>query len=164
MSFKSPFPPVEISEDSIYETLFGSISEEDLDRTALIDAGATEGTTYRELIGRINAFAGALAARGIEVGDKVALLSPNTSAFAFVFHGILRAGATATTVNALFTAPEIAKQLTDSGAKMLITITQLGDQAKAAAAQVGLPESAVILLNGTGAVSYKHLTLPTNGW
>ncbi|WP_030176849.1 MULTISPECIES: AMP-binding protein, partial [Actinomycetes] len=114
--------------DSIYETLFGSISEEDLDRTALIDAGATEGTTYRELIGRINAFAGALAARGIEVGDKVALLSPNTSAFAFVFHGILRAGATATTVNALFTAPEIAKQLTDSGAKMLITITQLGDQ------------------------------------
>jgi len=156
MSFNSPFPPVEISEDSIYETLFGSISEEDLDRTALIDAGATEGTTYRELIGRINAFAGALAARGIEVGDKVALLSPNTSAFAFVFHGILRAGATATTVNALFTAPEIAKQLTDSGAKMLITITQLGDQAKAAAAQVGLPESAVILLNGPGEAESPH--------
>ena len=88
MSFKSPYPPVEIPEDAIYEALFGSISEEDLDRTALIDAGATEGTTYRELIDRINAFAGALAARGVEVGDKVALLSPNTSAFAFVFHGI----------------------------------------------------------------------------
>lgn len=156
MSFKSPYPPVEISEDSVYETLFGSISEEDLDRTALIDAGATEGTTYRELIDRINAFAGALAARGVEVGDKVALLSPNTSAFAFVFHGILRAGATATTVNALFTAPEIAKQLTDSGAKMLITITQLGDQAKVAAAQVGLPESAVILLNGPGEAESPH--------
>jgi acyl-CoA synthetase (AMP-forming)/AMP-acid ligase II len=150
MSFKSPYPPVEIPDGSIYETLFGSISEEDLERVALIDAGATEGTSYRELIGRINAFAGALAARGIAVGDKVALLSPNTSAFAFVFHGILRAGATATTVNALFTANEIAKQLTDSGAKMLITITQLADGAKAAAEKVGLPESAVIILNGPG--------------
>ncbi|PXW35403.1 UNVERIFIED_CONTAM: acyl-CoA synthetase (AMP-forming)/AMP-acid ligase II [Williamsia faeni] len=150
MSFKSPYPPVEISDSSVYDTLFGSISEEDLDRVAAIDAGATEGTTYRELIARIDGFAGALAARGIGVGDVVGLLSANTSAFAFVFHGILRAGATATTINALFTAKDIAKQLTDSGAKMLVTITQLEEQAKIAAAEVGIPESAVIILNGPG--------------
>ncbi len=47
MSFKSPYPPVEIPDGSIYETLFGNISEDDLERTALIDAGATEGTSYR---------------------------------------------------------------------------------------------------------------------
>ncbi len=150
MSFKSPYPPVEIPEGSLYETLFGTISDDDLERVALIDAGATEGTSYGELIGRINAFAGALAARGIGVGDRVALLSPNTSAFAFVFHGILRSGATATTVNALFTANEIAKQLVDSGAKMLITVSQLADGAKAAATKVGLPDSAVVILNGPG--------------
>lgn len=150
MSFKSPYPPVEISDTSVYDTLFGSVSEEDLDRVAAIDAGATEGITYRELIARIDGFAGALAARGIGVGDVVALHSANTSAFAFVFHGILRSGATATTINALFTAKDIVKQLKDSGAKMLITITQLEEQAKAAAAEVGLPESAVIVLNGPG--------------
>ena len=63
------------------------------------------------MIARIDAFAGALAGRGIGVGDVVGLLAPNSSAFAVAFHGILRAGATATTINALFTAKDIAKQL-----------------------------------------------------
>ena len=50
------------------------------------------------MITRIDAFAGALAHRGIGVGDVVGLLAPNSSAFAIAFHGILRAGATATTI------------------------------------------------------------------
>ena len=37
-------------------------------------------TTYRDLLARIDAFAGALAARGIGVGDVVALQSPNSPA------------------------------------------------------------------------------------
>ena len=84
------------------------------------------------MIGRIDAFAGALAGRGIGVGDVVGLLSPNSSGFAVAFHGILRSGATATTINALFTAKDIAKQLTDSKAKMLVTVTPLLAQAKKA--------------------------------
>jgi acyl-CoA synthetase (AMP-forming)/AMP-acid ligase II len=49
-----------------------------------------------------------LADRGMGVGDVVALLSPNSSAFAGTFHGILRVGATATTINLLNTASDIA--------------------------------------------------------
>lgn len=132
MTFSSPFPEVDIPTASVYDYLFASLSsssghDEDphLDRVALIDAKSGRQTTYREMLARIDSFAGALAARGIGVGDVVGLLAPNSSAFAVAFHGILRAGATATTINALFTAKDIAKQLTDSQARMLITVTAL---------------------------------------
>lgn len=78
----------------------------------------------------------------------VGLLAPNSSAFAVAFHGILRAGATATTVNALFTAKDIAKQLTDSGAKMLVTVTPMLKQAKEAAAGAGIADGNLVVLDG----------------
>jgi acyl-CoA synthetase (AMP-forming)/AMP-acid ligase II len=150
MSFASPFPEVEIPSSSIYDFLFGRVDEADLDQVALVDAKPGRETTYRELIDRVDAFAGALTGRGIGVGDVVGLLSPNSSGFAVAFHGILRSGATATTINALFTAKDIAKQLTDSNAKMLVTVTPLLPQAKEAAAAVGLADSDLVVLDGEG--------------
>ncbi|HEX2284577.1 MAG TPA: 4-coumarate--CoA ligase family protein [Mycobacterium sp.] len=156
MSIASPFPDVEIPSTSVYDYLFGDIDDVDADRVALVDAKSGRQTTYREMVGRINAFAGALAGRGIGVGDVVGLLSPNSSGFAVAFHGILRAGATATTINALFTAKDIAKQLTDSNAKMLITVTPLLAQAKEAAAGVGLSDADVVVLDGDGEEASGH--------
>jgi acyl-CoA synthetase (AMP-forming)/AMP-acid ligase II len=69
-------------------------------------------------------------------------------AFGSVFHGILRAGGTATTINALYTAEDIAKQLTDSKAKFLFTVSPLLPQAKAAAEQVGIADDHLIVLDG----------------
>ncbi|MCV7279766.1 4-coumarate--CoA ligase family protein [Mycolicibacterium flavescens] len=156
MSFASPFPEVEIPSSSVYDYLFGDIGDADLDRIALVDAKSGRETSYRELIGRVDAFAGALAARGIGVGDVVGLLSPNSSGFAVAFHGILRAGATATTVNALFTASDIAKQLTDSKARMLVTVSALLPQAKEAAAAAGIGDDNLVVLDGDGRQSGGH--------
>ena len=96
MSFTSPFPDVEIPDVSVFEFLFGAVAEEDLARTALVDPKSGATTTYAQLISQIEAAAGALASRGVGVGDVVGILSPNIPAFATVFHGILRAGGTAT--------------------------------------------------------------------
>lgn len=85
--------------------------------------------TYGEMVARIEAFAGALADRGVGVGDVVGLLAQNSSAFAIAFHGILRAGATATTINALFTGKDVTKQLAESRATMLVTVSPLLAQA-----------------------------------
>src|ERR1700741_1825414 len=104
MSFASPFPEVDIPSTGVYDFLFADIDDAHLDRVALTDAKSGRETSYREMIGRIDAFAGALAGRGIGVGDVVGLLSPNSSGFAVAFHGILRAGATATPSNALCNA------------------------------------------------------------
>ncbi len=86
----------------------------------------------------------------------VGLLAPNSSAFAIAFHGILRAGATATTINVLFTAKDIIKQLTDSQAKMLVTVGPLLPQAREAAAAVGLSDDQLVVLDGPGAAADGH--------
>ena len=107
--FQSPYPDVEIPNVSIYDYLFASLDEAALGRVALIDPASGNETTYGALKAQVDALAGALAARGVGVGSVVGLLSPNIPAFATVFHGALRAGATVTTINALYTAAEIEK-------------------------------------------------------
>ncbi|EHI42802.1 hypothetical protein OPAG_09315, partial [Rhodococcus opacus PD630] len=92
VSFKSPFPDVEIPNLSVYDFLFGQVDPADGDRPALIDGASGAVTTYQALIAQIDGVAGALAARGLAVGEVVGLHSPNVPAFASVFHGILRAG------------------------------------------------------------------------
>ena len=147
MVFRSVFPDVDIPDVSVYDFLFASIAPDDLDRPATIDGPSGAVTTYRDLIAQIDAVAGALAARGIGAGDVVALHSPNSPAFAVVFHGILRSGATVTTVNGLYTAHEIATQLSDSGARLLLTVGALAAPADEAAASAGLGADQVIVLD-----------------
>ena len=156
MSFTSPFPDVDIPTASVYEYLFANLDDADADRIALVDTKTGRQHTYREMIERIDIVAGALAGRGIGVGDVVGLLAPNSDAFAVAFHGILRAGATATTINVLFTAKDITKQLTDSKAKMLVTVTPFLPQAKEAAATVGLADADLIVLDGEGQEATGH--------
>ncbi|QAY72851.1 4-coumarate--CoA ligase family protein [Agromyces protaetiae] len=144
----STLPDVEIPDVSVYDFLFGDLDEARLDTVAIIDGTTGAETTYRTLIAHIDLFAGALAARGIGVGDVVAVLCPNVPAFATVFHGILRAGATATTINSLYTPEEIGKQLTDAGARWLVTVSPLLPGASAAAAALGIPDEQVIVLDG----------------
>ncbi len=156
MSFASPFPEVDIPSASIYDYLFARLDDADADRVALIEARSGRATTYREMVARINTFAGALAGRGIGVGDVIGLLAPNSSGFAVAFHGILRAGAIATTINALFTGKDIAKQLTDSGAKMLVTTTSLLPQAREGAAAAGISNENLVVLDGAGRATDGH--------
>jgi acyl-CoA synthetase (AMP-forming)/AMP-acid ligase II len=153
MSFASPHPDVEIPNKSVFDALFDGITDADRAKTAAIFAPTGEELSYGELIDRAEGIAGALAARGIGKGDVVALLAPNHPAFLWTFHGILRSGATATTINALFTPTEIAKQLTDSRAKMLITVSLMAPQALEAAKQVGIADDSVVILDGEGAAS-----------
>ncbi|MFT4127975.1 MAG: AMP-binding protein [Gordonia sp. (in: high G+C Gram-positive bacteria)] len=156
MPFQSPFSDVEIPPVSVYDYLFADIADEDRDRVALVDPKSGGETTYGQLVAQINAAAGALAARGIGVGDVVGLLSPNVPAFVTVFHGILRSGATATTLNALFTGAEVAKQLKDSGAKLLITVSPLYEHAKEGARLAGLSDADLVVLDGAGLEASGH--------
>ena len=146
--FTSPEADIEIPELDVYDYLFASLTDEELGRIALIDPATGAETTYGALRGQIDLFAGALAARGVGVGTVLGLLCPNVPAFATVFHGILRAGATVTTVNSLYTAGEIEKQLRDAGATWLVTVSPLLPQAQAAAEAVGIPHERVIVLDG----------------
>ncbi|MGB4779098.1 AMP-binding protein [Microbacterium sp.] len=146
--FTSPAPDIEIPELSIYDDLFGDLTAEDAARIALIDPATGTETTYGALKAQIDAFAGALAARGVTTGTVIGVLCPNIPAFATVFHGVLHAGGTVTTINSLYTPREIEKQLQDAGATWLVTVSPLLPQAVAAATAVGIPADRLIVLDG----------------
>lgn len=156
--FKSPYPDVDIPDVSVYDYLFGSLTADDAARIALIDPATGAETTYGALQAQADAFAGALAARGVGVGTTVGLLCPNIPAFATVFHGILRAGATVTTLNSLYTAGEIERQLKDARATWFVTVSALLGHASVAAETMGMPHERVIVLDGAhGHENLRHL-------
>ena len=146
--FGSPYPDVEIPNVSIYDYLFADLSEDEREQIAVIDGPSGTELSYGALVDQIDAIAGAFAAREVGLGTVVGMLCPNTPAFATVFHGLLRAGATVTTINSLYTAAEIEKQLRDSGARWFVTVSSLLDGAKSAATAVGIPDDHLIVLDG----------------
>ncbi|MES2093025.1 MAG: AMP-binding protein [Actinomycetota bacterium] len=163
MVFRSPLPDVDIPPLSVYDFLFGDLASDDLDRVAIVDGASGAETSYRQLIVQIDLVAGALAARGIGLGDVVALHSPNVPAFAAVFHGILRSGATATTVNALYTGEEMGAQLIDSKARFLFTVSPLLAAATDAASRAGIADDHVVVLDGAeGYASLRDLLQENN--
>ncbi|WP_307859085.1 AMP-binding protein [Herbiconiux sp. SYSU D00978] len=144
---RSPFPDLTIPDGSVFEYLFGDLGD-DADRVVLVDGESGAPTTLAELRRQVERLAGALAARGIRPGDVVALHSPNVPEFATALHGILRAGAAATTVNVAADAEELADQLRDSGASLLFTVGALLPQASEAARAAGLAPDRLVLLDG----------------
>ncbi|WP_144720467.1 AMP-binding protein [Agrococcus jejuensis] len=145
---RSTRPEPVIADASVFSALFDDLTDEDRALPALIDGASGAVMTYGELVGRAEAFAGALAAMGIRPGDVVGLHCPNVPAFAIAFHGILRAGATATTVNALYTPHEIEVQLRASGAVAHVTVSPLAPQSLEAAHAVGIGDDRIIVLDG----------------
>ncbi|WP_456283754.1 AMP-binding protein [Microbacterium sp. JZ101] len=144
----APEPELTIPDAPVYDLLFADLRDEERDLVAFIDGRTGDTLTYGALVDAIDAFAGALAARGIGPGDVVSLHAVNTPAFAIAFHGILRAGATATTVNALFTPGEIEKQLRMARAVAHVTVSPLAPGSVPAAQATGIPAERIVVLDG----------------
>jgi acyl-CoA synthetase (AMP-forming)/AMP-acid ligase II len=143
----SPLPDVEIPDLSLTEyVLAGGAGQPD--KPALIDGASGRVMTYGELEDGIRSLAGGLAAAGFGRGDVLALMAPNSPEYAVVFHGAALAGGTVTTINPAYTQAEVHHQLTDSGARILVTIAPL--TAVAARAGEGTAVTEVYLLGEAG--------------
>ncbi|MEM7290827.1 MAG: long-chain-fatty-acid--CoA ligase [Pseudomonadota bacterium] len=66
--------------------------------------------------------AGWLQSKGLQKGDRVAIMMPNILQYAVILPGILRAGCTVVNVNPLYTPRELEHQLKDSGAKAIFVL------------------------------------------
>ena len=94
--------------------------------------------TFAQLDIASRRFAAFLQAQGISKGDRVAVQLPNILQYAVVLLGCLRAGAVLVNVNPMYTHYELAHQLTDAQASVLIVLDgmtsaydQLDDAVKA---------------------------------
>ena len=78
--------------------------------------------TYDEVDKQSKQFAAYLHSRGIEPGDKLAIMMPNILQYPIVLFGALRAGVTIVNTNPLYTPREMKHQFTDSGAKAIVIV------------------------------------------
>jgi long-chain acyl-CoA synthetase len=92
--------------------------------------------SYAELADATSRCAGGLQALGIHAGDRVAVYLPNLPQFVICIWGILKAGAIPTPMNPQLKAREIAYQLKDSGAKLIIGLLPLLSEVEEAVRQV----------------------------
>jgi acyl-CoA synthetase (AMP-forming)/AMP-acid ligase II len=84
--------------------------------------------------------AAGLAKRGFKKGDVLAIYSPNLPEYALAMLGAASLGGIVTTANPLYTADELAKQLVDSGARLLVTVPPFLDKAVEAAKAGGIED------------------------
>ncbi|MET8246096.1 4-coumarate--CoA ligase family protein [Streptomyces sp. NPDC005202] len=134
--FRSEYADVPAVDLPIHEAVLGRATEFG-DAPALIDG--TDGTTltYDQVDRFHRRIAAALAEAGVRKGDVLALHSPNTVSFPIAFYAATRAGASVTTVHPLATPEEFAKQLRDSAARWIVTVSPLLEAARRAAELAG---------------------------
>ncbi len=136
MIHTGPEPSIEIPETDVTSFVLDEAMERG-EADALVDGPSGRAITYGSLADRVRGLAAGLADRGVGKGDVVGIYMPNLPEYALVFHGVCSAGAVNTTVNPLYKAGELAFQLRDSGARMLVTLPAFLDTAREAAEEVG---------------------------
>lgn len=78
--------------------------------------------SYAELYAQSRAFAAGLQALGLVKGDRLGLYLPNVPIYVSAYYGAMLAGLTVVNFSPLYTPEELAAQVKDSGARLLVTI------------------------------------------
>ncbi|MHA1711870.1 MAG: long-chain-fatty-acid--CoA ligase [Candidatus Freyarchaeota archaeon] len=107
---------------SLYE-MFRRSCEDFAERTALIFI--TRKISYKELGSYVEKLATALSFLGVEKGDRVALLMPNSPQFVISYYAVLAAGGAVVPLSPLLTPKEIEFEINDSGASAIIAMDVL---------------------------------------
>lgn len=102
----------------------------------------------------------------VRAGDVVAIVSPNTADFGSVFHAVLKLGAMVTTVNPLYSAEELRKQLDLSGASVVFTISHFEPLMQSTLAQPSMgtnsPKPFSILYGDRPLVAPQGVPIPSS--
>ncbi|SFG96272.1 long-chain acyl-CoA synthetase [Duganella sp. CF458] len=106
---------------------------------ALLENGRS--MSYAELEKDSNRFAQYLLSNGLQPGDKVAMLSPNSMEFMVACFGILKAGMVWVPINAMLSPTEVAYIVQHAEARLLVADAQLAAHPawNAALPSLGLP-------------------------
>ncbi len=139
----SPYAPVEVGGTTLHRMVLAA-ADRFGDRPALVDGPSGATVSYRLLAERVQEVAAGLAATGFRPGDVLALWAPNLPQWAGVALGAMAAGGTVTGASPACTERELAAQLADAGASVLVTVPSLVPAARSAAAASGAGQVVVL--------------------
>ncbi|MDP6777475.1 MAG: long-chain fatty acid--CoA ligase, partial [Candidatus Latescibacteria bacterium] len=138
------------------------------DRTAVIfvdheSLGEICSLTYRELWTRSCSLAAGIRRLGVNKGDRVAVILPNSPAMIIAYYGIWLAGAAIAPCNVLASEKEIEFQVDNCGARLLIAADALAPSAAGVAEKFRIPLVAADVDGGAtdrpeAAISFEELT------
>ncbi|KAI3455183.1 hypothetical protein Pfo_011846 [Paulownia fortunei] len=119
--FRSKLPDIYIPKHlPLHSYCFENISKFST-RPCLINGATNEVYTYEEVELIARKVATGLSKLGIQQGDTILLLLPNSPEYVFAFLGASYIGAISTMANPFFTPAEVIKQAKASNAKLIIT-------------------------------------------
>jgi long-chain acyl-CoA synthetase len=101
--------------------------------------GLQQSLTFKQVDDLSTAFAAFLVAQGLQRGDVVAIQLPTSLHYPIAVMGAWKAGLIITNMNPLYTAREVALQIEDSNAKLLIASDLFANTVKPVVEQQGLP-------------------------
>jgi long-chain acyl-CoA synthetase len=118
---------------------FWSIAQDDPEKLALVDPDERE-VRAGELLASCNQVVHGLRAAGLQPGDAVAMVLPNSVEVFELYLAVLQAGFYLVPINTHLVGPEIAYIVQDSEAKAFVGHERLAGECAAAAEEIGFPK------------------------
>jgi len=153
--FRSPHPEVDIPNVSLTEFVLAR-ADEFGDRPAFVDGISGRTMSFRALRDQVRSLACGLSQR-VTKGDVVAIWAPNVIEYPVVFHAVVSLGAILTTINPAYTTQEVAFQLRDANAKLLVTTAALAARSREAAEAAAVSLEIVTVDEAPGMVSLASI-------
>ncbi|KAF9914548.1 hypothetical protein BX616_008065 [Lobosporangium transversale] len=153
--YQSPIPDQVIPQTNAYSFAVSNPNSMKDSHPILTDALTKRVITFGEWKRDTRRWATGLQSLGFKRGDVVALFSFNQVDYSITMFGPILLGGIATTVNSAYTADELAFQLKDSDASVIVTHPELLPVAIEGAKKVGLPLSKVFLYGNKEVDGFK---------
>ncbi len=77
--------------------------------------------SYADIAARVTRLAGGLQAQGMAKGDRIGLFLPNVPDYLIAYYAVLMAGGIVVNMSPLYSVDELAHQISDSGARVIVT-------------------------------------------
>jgi acyl-CoA synthetase (AMP-forming)/AMP-acid ligase II len=126
MIFRSPWPDIQLPSGSVCDAVLGAAKRYG-NKVAVIQGETGQTLSYAELIRGAQRVAAGLACAGLKSGQALALALPNSIEFVLAWFGTLLTGAFVVPINPLYTQKEMKSQVSDSGARFLITTAECAE-------------------------------------
>ena len=133
---------LKIDPQPLHSLLFTS-AKRNPEKTAIIFFGHQ--LSYAQLAGAVIRAASVMHEMGLRKGDRVSIMLPNCPDFVIAYYAILSLGGIVVNTNPMYVEREIEHQVNDSGARMMVTLTDLYPRVKNVRANTPLEK---VLLTG----------------